>query len=106
MALKPLFNLDEVRRYASERVVEFHQQRMRLLQDLTFQELLEENLCLFRPMCLLAGDIVEGLLEAFICSSGEQLFEDFLKDLSLFITQKTYRLGKIGAKLGKQLSKK
>jgi hypothetical protein len=88
MALRPLLDLDDVQEYASERIVEFDQQRMRLLQDLTFQELLEEGFCLFRPMRL-GGDIVEGLLEAFLCSSGEQLFEDLLKDLSVFVARKT-----------------
>ena len=84
-------NIDEVRKYADEGIAGFHQQRMKLLQDLTFHELLGKGFCLFRPMRpALAGDIVEVLLETFLCSSGEQLFEDFLKDLSLFIIRKKY----------------
>lgn len=84
-------NIDEVRKYVDEGIAGFCQQRMRLLQDLTFHELLGKSLCLFRPMRpALAGDVVEGLLETFLCSSGEQLFEDLLKDLSLFITGRKY----------------
>lgn len=82
---------DEVEEYADEGLAEFYQQRMQLLRDLTFRELLGMGFCLFRPMCpALAGDIVEVLLDAFLCSSGEQLFETFLKDLSLFVVRKKY----------------
>jgi len=74
-----------------EGIADFYQQRMTLLQDLTFHELLGKGFCLFRPMRpALAGDIVEVLLDAFLCSSGEQLFEDFLKGLSLFVARKKY----------------
>ena len=69
-------NMDEVKKYADEGIAGFYQQRMKLLQDLTFHELLGKGFCLFRPMRpALAGDIVEVLLDAFLCSSGEQLFE-------------------------------
>lgn len=89
--LKPLPDLDEVQEYVNEGIVEFYQQRMKLLQGLTFQELLGKKICLFRPMhAALAGDILEDLLEAFLCSSGEHLFEGFLKDLSLFVARKAY----------------
>ena len=84
-------NVDEVRKYVDEGIAGFYQQRMKLLQDLTFHELLGKGFCLFRPMRpALAGDIVEVLLDTFLCSSGEQLFEDFLKGLSLFVAGKKY----------------
>jgi hypothetical protein len=82
---------DEVKKYADEGLAEFHQQRMQLLRDLNFRELLGKGFCLFRPMRpALVGDIVQVLLDAFLCSSGEQLFEAFLKDLSLFVVRKKY----------------
>jgi hypothetical protein len=84
-------NLDEVRKYIDKGIAGFYQQRMKLLQDLTFHELLGKGSCLFRPMgSVLAGDIVEVLLDTFLCSSGEQLFEDFLKGLSIFVARKKY----------------
>ncbi len=84
-------NIDEVMKYVDEGIAGFYQQRMKLLQDLTFHGLLGKGFCLFRPMRpALAGDMVEVLLDTFLCSSGEQLFEDFLKDLSLFVTRKRY----------------
>ena len=82
---------DEVRKYVDEGIAGFYQQRMKLLHNLAFHELLGKGFCLFRPMRpALAGDIVEVLLDAFLCSSGEQLFEDFLKGLSLFVARKKY----------------
>ena len=90
MSSKPSLSLDQVQEYADERITRFYHQRTKLLQDLTLQELLEDNFCLFSPMHLLAGDIVEGLLDAFLCSSGERLFQDFLRDLSLLVTEKAY----------------
>jgi hypothetical protein len=84
-------NINEVAKHADEGIAGFSQQRMRLLQDLTFHELLGKGFCVFRPLSpALAGDIVEVLLDAFLCSSGEQLFESFLKDLSLFVARKKY----------------
>jgi hypothetical protein len=82
---------DEVKKYADEGLADFYQRRMKLLQDLTFRELLGMGFCLFRPMRpALAGDIVGVLLATFLCSSGKQLFEDLLKGLSLFIARKKY----------------
>jgi hypothetical protein len=87
--LKPL--PDQVQKYINESIVEFCQQRIALLQNLTFQELLGKDFCLFRPtQSALVGDIVEDLLDAFLCSSGGQLFEGFLKDLALFVAGKAY----------------
>jgi len=84
-------NTDQVRKCVDEGIAGFYQQRMKLLQDLTFHELLGKGFCLFRPMRpALAGDIVEILLDTLLCSSGEQLFEDFLRDLSLFVVRKKH----------------
>lgn len=85
-----LLELGPFQRYLDENIVDLYQQRMRLLQDLTLEELLRE-FCLFRPVhMLLASSVIENLLDAFLCSSGEEQFEAFLKGFAIFIARETF----------------
>ena len=83
-------NLDLVQEYANKGIINFHQQRMKLLQEITLSRLL--GFCLFRPAhtISLAGDVVEGSLDALLCSSEEKLFEAFLKDLAVFVAARSF----------------
>jgi hypothetical protein len=82
--------LDKVQEYVDESTTALHQQETKLLQELCLSRLLE-RLCLFGPACTMsvANDVVEDLLDAFLCSSGEVLFEAFLKCLAIFIASHT-----------------
>jgi len=85
-----LLNLDEVRRYVSENIVDFHQQRVKSLEDLKLEKLLKKNPYLFKAKNIAtAAELVSGLLDAFLSSSEEKLFGDFLEDLAVFIASKT-----------------
>ena len=87
--MNPL-GLDQVREYVNEHVVDFHQWRIRLLENLKLGELLKKNPYLFKAKNITkAQDLVEGLLNARLSSSEERLFGDFLEDLAVFIVGKT-----------------
>jgi len=45
---------------------------------------------LFRAKNILtAGELMEGLRDAFLSSSEEKLFGDFLEDLAVFVAKQT-----------------
>ena len=87
--MNPL-DLDEVREYVNENVVDFHQRRIGSLEELRLEKLLKKNPYLFKAKNIItAGELITGLLEAFLSSSEEKLFGDFLEGLAIFIAQKT-----------------
>jgi len=83
-------NLDHVREYVNENIVDFHQRKIKSLEELHLGKLLTKNPYLFKAKNLTtAGDLIADLLEAFLSSSEEKLFGDFLEGLAVFIAQKT-----------------
>ena len=76
--------------YASENIVDFHQRRLKSLEQLKLRKLLKKNPYLFRAKNITtAGDLISGLLDAFLSSSEEKLFGDFLEDLAIFVASQT-----------------
>lgn len=87
--MEPL-NLDDVREYVNENIVDFHQRRIKSLEELKLSKLLKKNPYLFKAKNIVtAGQLIEGLLDAFLSSSEEKLFGDFLEGLAVFIAGKT-----------------
>jgi hypothetical protein len=87
--MNPL-NLDEVREYVNQNIVDFHQRRIKSLEELNLDKLLKKNPYLFRAKNLItAGDLVKDLLIAFLSSSEEKLFGDFLEGLAIYVAEKT-----------------
>jgi len=87
--MNPL-NLDEVREYVNGNIVDFHRHRIKSLEDLRLEKLLTKNPYLFKAKHVVtAGELITGLLEAFLSSSEEKLFGDFLEGLAIFVAQKT-----------------
>ena len=87
--MKPL-NLDEVREYVNENIVDFHTRRIKSLEELNLRKLLTKNPYLFKAKNVItAGELVAGLLDAFLSSSEEKLFGDFLEGLAVFVAHKT-----------------
>jgi hypothetical protein len=83
-------NLDEVREYVNENIVDFHQRRIKSLEELTLPKLLKKNPYLFKAKNITtASQLIEGLLDAFLSSSEEKLFGDFLEGLAVYIAGKT-----------------
>jgi hypothetical protein len=87
--MNPL-DLDEVREYVNENVVDFHHSKIKSLEELRLEKLLAKNPYLFRAKNVTtAGELITNLLEAFLSSSEEKLFGDFLEGLAVFVAQKT-----------------
>lgn len=87
--MKPL-NLDIVRDYVNENIVDFHQRKLKSLEELKLEKLLTKNPYLFRAKNLnTPQSLVEDLLNAFLSSSEEKLFGDFLEGLAVFIAEQT-----------------
>ena len=83
-------NLDDVREYVNEHIVDFHRRRINSLESLNLNKLLKKNPYLFKAKNITtASQLIEGLLEAFLSSSEEKLFGDFLEGLAIFIAGKT-----------------
>jgi len=83
-------NLDEVREYVSENIVDFHLRKIKSVEELQIKKLLIKNPYLFKAKNIsTAGELITNLLEAFLSSSEEKLFGDFLEGLAVFIAQRT-----------------
>jgi len=83
-------DLDIVRQYVNENIVDFHKRRIKSLEELKLRKLLKKNPYLFKAKNIeTAGDLVSGLLEAFLSLSEEKLFGDFLEHLAVFVAGKT-----------------
>lgn len=83
-------DLSEVREYVNNTIGEFHRRKARSLEELRLERLLTKNPYLFRAKNLsTAHDLIISLLDAFLSSSEEKLFGDFLEDLAIFIAERT-----------------
>ena len=83
-------NINNVCEYVNENIVEFHRQKIKSLEELSLNKLLTKNPYLFKAKNITtANDLVTGLLDAFLSSSEEKLFGDFLEGLAVFIAGET-----------------
>lgn len=83
-------NISEVEEYVNENIIDFHQRKIKSLEELNLGKLLTKNPYLFKAKNITtAGELITNLLEAFLSSSEEKLFGDFLEDLAVFVAQKT-----------------
>lgn len=87
--MKPL-DLTEVRDFVNENIVDFHQRRIKTLEGLSLNRLLAKNPYLFKAKNISTAEkLISGLLDAFLSSSEEKLFGDFLEELAIFVAGKT-----------------
>lgn len=83
-------DLDLVRNYVNDNIIDFHKRRLKSLEDLKLEKLLKKNPYLFKAKNIqTASDLITNLLDAFLSSSEEKLFGDFLEDLAIFIASLT-----------------
>ena len=84
-------NLKEVDKFANENIDKFHINKIRSLEVLDLKTILrKKNPYLFKAKNInLASDLIREILDAFLYSSEEKLFGDFLEDLATFISSKT-----------------
>jgi hypothetical protein len=85
-------NLDLVRDYVNQNIILFHEHRLKSLSSLSLSKLLDKNPYLFRAKNInTAGELISGTMEAFLSSSEEKIFGDFLEGLALYIASQATR---------------
>lgn len=85
-----VLNLDDVKEYVNDHVVDFHRRRIKSLEELRLEKLLTKNPYLFKAKNLRTPELlVRDLLSAFLSSSEEKLFGDFLEGLAFFVAERT-----------------
>ena len=87
--MEPL-DLPAVEYYVNENISVFHEGRLESLQTLDIRRLLRKNPYLFRAKNMLtASEMVEGFMDAFLSSSEEEQFGEFLEGLAIFVAEQT-----------------
>jgi hypothetical protein len=87
--MNPL-DLSVIRNYVNENIVDFHQRKLKSLEELKLDKILTKNPYLFKAKNLnTPQELVEDLLTAFLSSSEEKLFGDFLEGLAVFVAEQT-----------------
>jgi hypothetical protein len=87
----PLQIIDVVE-YVENNIFQFHTQRIAKIKTLLLKQVLKKkNPYLFKAKNLRTSDeIVKQLIEAYISSSEETMFGDWLEGLAIFINEKVY----------------
>lgn len=88
----------DVLNYVEENIGSFHQKRIDKLETLKLKQVLKKkNPYLFKAKNILrAQDLIQAIVDAFLSSSEEGIFGDWLEGLALFINQKVYNGRKSG----------
>lgn len=83
-------NIDEISDFVNKNISIFHQSKLNTLKSINLKGLLKKkNPYLFKAKNItVAGDLVRNILDAFLSSSEEKLFGDFLEELAIFISGK------------------
>lgn len=84
--------VNEVKNYVEKHIVDFHQQRISKIESIKLNEVLKKkNPYLFKAKNLLtAQDIIKTITDAFISSSEETIFGNWLEELAIFVNRKVY----------------
>jgi len=88
--MEPL-NIEEAKAFVNENISLFHEKRLNSLRSIKLNKILKKkNPYLFRAKNItVGGDLVKSILDAFLSSSEEKMFGDFLEDLAIFVASKT-----------------
>ena len=91
-------NLRSVTRYVEENIGEFHQKRLDIVNKIKLKEVLKsKNPYLFKAKNVTsAHEIVEGILNAYLSSSEEGIFGNWLERLAIFVNDSVYSGRKAG----------
>ena len=91
-------NLKSVTQYVEKNIGEFHQKRLDIVNGIKLKEVLKsKNPYLFKAKNVSsANEIVEGILDAYLSSSEEGIFGNWLERLAIFINDSVYKGRKAG----------
>ena len=84
-------NIKKVESFVNENIATFHENKLKILKSIKLKKLLKKkNPYLFKAKNItVATDLIRNLLDAYLSSSEEKIFGDFLEDLAVFISGKT-----------------
>lgn len=83
--------LEIVTEYVNKNIGDFHESRVNRIKDIKLKQILQKkNPYLFKAKNLLTAEkLVESILQAYLSSSEEEIFGEFLESLAIFIAGKT-----------------
>lgn len=82
--------VEEINEYVNINIQSFHAKRLDCISLLELNTLLQKNPYLYKAKNInTAAEMVENLLNAFLSSSEEKVFGDFLEGLAIFVASKT-----------------
>lgn len=86
-------NLDDVKKHVEANIGTFHQKRIEKVGSLRLKNVLaKKNPYLFRAKnVLIAKDLVQGIVDAFVSSSEEGIFGEWLETFAIYINEIVYR---------------
>ena len=92
--------INDVIQYVEENITSFHEKRLNKIETLKLKEVLQKkNPYLFKAKDIQTADeIVRGIVDAYLSSSEEAMFGDWLEGLAIFINAKVYGGIKSGIK--------
>lgn len=95
--MKPL-SLKDVTQYVEDNIGEFHQKRLDKVNSIKLKDVLKtKNPYLFKAKNVTKADeIIEGILKAFLSSSEEGIFGNWLERLAIYINDSVYQGRKAG----------
>jgi hypothetical protein len=85
-------DLADVRKFVNDNIGTFHSSRLKSLEKLKLKDILKrKNPYLFKAKNITtASELISSFLEAYLSSSEEKIFGDFLEELAIFIAGRTY----------------
>jgi hypothetical protein len=91
-------DLDEVRKYVEANISDFHYKRVEKLGSLKLKTILRrKNPYLFKAKNILtAQELIQAIVDAYISSSEEGIFGNWLEGLAIFVNNKVYNGKKSG----------
>jgi hypothetical protein len=92
--------IDDVVQYVENNISSFHEKRLNKIEELKLKEVLQKkNPYLFKAKNIQTADeIIKGIVDAYLSSSEEAMFGDWLEGLAIFINEKVYKGWKSGIK--------
>jgi hypothetical protein len=84
-------SLQEVTDFVNQHIGDFHESRINRVKKIKLSEVLQKkNPYLFKAKNILTAEkLIQSLLQAYLSSSEEELFGDFLEELAIFVAGKT-----------------
>src|ERR1700740_135211 len=91
--LMNILDLNAVKEFVEQNIGEFHEKRLETVKTLKLKDVLKsKNPYLFKAKNVTkADDIIESILSAYISSSEEGIFGNWLERLAIFINDSVYK---------------